>query len=387
MTTVIVSGAIANKLLNGGEAWTRLSYIFGLRKLGFDVYFVEQIDPATCVDDVGKPASFEASANVAWFRHIVDQFGLMGRAALVEASTRRTDGISYDELLEIAESAALLVNISGNLHYEGLMRRIPRKAYIDLDPGFTQFWYAERNAATRLAGHEYYFTVGENIGRPSCSIPTGDIRWRPTRQPVVLEHWPVCTEGDPSRFTTIANWRGPFGPVTYGGKTFGLKVHQFRKYIDLPLHVDGTFEIALNIHPADHQDRESLLRHSWRLVDPKEVAGDPFAFQRYVQASGAEFSAAQQIYVDTRSGWFSDRTVRYLASGKPVLVEDTGLAEIYEIGQGLVTFSSLDEAAAGANYILQNYTAHARAARQLAETRFESSSVLRELIDEVGICA
>ena len=187
------------------------------------------------------------------------------------------------------------------------------------------------------------------------------------------------------RFTTIASWRGPFGPVQSGGKTFGLKVHEFRKIIELPQRVPHAFEIALDIHPADQRDRDALERNGWRIVDPKMVAADPTAFRDYVQGSAAEFSVAQGIYVDTNSGWFSDRSVRYLASGKPVLVQDTGFGKRYPVGEGIVPFRTLDEAVAGADEIVRNYERHCRAARVLAETYFNSDLVLRRMLDEVGI--
>src|SRR5262249_13579120 len=162
------------------------------------------------------------------------------------------------------------------------------------------------------------------------------IRWRRTRQPVVLDQWSLSCTPESDRFTTVASWRGPFGPVEYGGKLYGLKLHEFRKFIELPRRSRRTFEIALDIHEADANDRPNLESHGWRLVDPRVTAGDPEAFRRYIQASAAEFSVAQGIFVDTNSGWFSDRTVRYLASGKPALVQETGFSRNLPVGVGLV---------------------------------------------------
>lgn len=385
MTTVIVSGAIANKYRNGGEAWVRLSWALGLKKLGFDVYFVEQIAPASCVDSAGAATAFDDCENLAYFKRIAEQFGLSGSAALIYANGEQIHGMTYVELLDLAAAADLLVNISGHLSLELLMRRLRRKAYIDLDPGFTQFWHAAGNAGPRLAGHDFYFTVGENIGTPICSIPTGDIRWRPTRQPVVLEDWPVSGEGASDRFTTVASWRGPYGPVQHGGHTFGLKVHEWRKFVELPERAPQAFEIALDIHPADQKDLNLLCGHGWRIVDPRATAPDPAAFRRYIQTSGVEFSVAQGIYVETESGWFSDRTVRYLASGKPVLVQDTGFSRNYPVGQGLVPFSTLEQAIDGAERIARDYEGHCQAARALAEAYFDSNTVLGQLVEEVGL--
>ena len=385
MATIMVSGSIATKYLNGGAAWTRLSWALGLKKLGFRIHFVEQINRESCVDATGAVTAFERCVNLAYFKQVVEQFGLAGSATLIYENGQQVYGLSYAELLEVAEATDLLLNITGHLALEPIMRRLRRKAYVDLDPGFTQFWHAAGNAGARLAGHDFYFTVGENIGTPVCQIPTGDIRWRPTQQPVVLDHWPVSREGDRDRFTTVASWRGPYGPVRYGGKTFGLKVHEFRKFIELPVRTQQTFEIALNIHPADVKDLNLLRHHRWQIVNPGVVVPDPVAFRRYVQTSGAEFSVAQGVYVETESGWFSDRTVRYLASGKPVLVQDTGFSRSYPVGDGLVAFRTLDEAVLGVERIASDYDRHCSAARSLAEAYFDSDRVLERLIEQVGI--
>jgi hypothetical protein len=202
---------------------------------------------------------------------------------------------------------------------------------------------------------------------------------------VVLDHWPVSGGSDCGRFTTVATWRGPYGPVRYGGKTFGSKVHEFRKFIEMPERVSQAFEIALDIHPDEKSDLNLLDRYGWRLVDPTAAVPDPDAFRCYVQGSGAEFSVAQGVYVETRSGWFSDRTVRYLASGKPALVQDTGFGQNYPVGEGLVAFGTLEEAIEGAARIESNYDEHSRAARALAEEYFDSDKVLGRFVEEAGV--
>jgi hypothetical protein len=385
MAVVLVGGALANKHLNGGEAWVRLSWVLGLQRLGCTVYFVEQIDPATCVDEDGNPASFEASANRKYFDAVVEEFGLAGTATLLYGDGKQTSGLALEELFEIAGEADLLVNISGHVSLAPLLERIARKAYIDLDPGFTQFWHAAGQAGSRLEGHDHYFTVGENIGADWCPIPTDGIDWRPLPPPVVLDEWPAVGGGTNPRFTTVGAWRGGFGPVTYDGRTYGLKVHEFRKVMALPRLVDSAFEIALDIHPGDDRDRETLLENGWLLSDPRVEAAGPHEFRRYVQGSGAEFSVAQGIYVETRSGWFSDRTVKYLASGKPVLVQDTGFSREYRRGEGVVPFSTLEEAARGADAIAGDYESRSQAARAVAEERFDSDVVLGDFLEQVEV--
>jgi hypothetical protein len=385
VTIVLVAGALANKHLNGGAAWTRLSWILGLKRLGFSVYFIEQIAGDSCVDAAGAPSDFENSANLAYFREVMDGYGLAGNAALVCDDGRRLHGLTRAELEDLAAEAKMLLNISGHLTLEWLVRGVKRKVFLDLDPGFTQFWHAQGHTNVNLEGHHLYFTVGENIGKPYCSIPTGGIPWRPIRQPVVLPQWPTCPTGEGARFSTVASWRGPYGPVSFQGQTYGLKAHEFRKFRELPRLAQQTFEIALDIHPGDAGDRDALRRQGWEIVDPRQVVPHPDGFRRYVQGSAAEFSVAQGIYVGTLSGWFSDRTVRYLASGKPALVQDTGFSRRYPVGEGLLTFQTLDQAVAGARQIVRDYEKHRRSARRLAETYFDSDKVLGQLVEVVGI--
>jgi hypothetical protein len=383
MAVVLVSGALANKLHNGGAAWTRLSWALGLKALGLEVAFVEQIRADCCVDASGRPCAFEESANREYFREVTAQFGLSDLATLT-CDHGQTLGLTLFELDDLVRSAGALVNITGHWTH-ARMGAIPRRIYIDLDPGYTQFWHASGNPGPRLEGHNFYYTVGENIGRPGCSIPTGGISWRPIRQPVVLEQWPVCAAAGAGPFSTIASWRGPYGPARYSGTTYGLKAHEFRKFIELPRRACQRFELALDIHPADERDLFALRDNGWHVIDPKTVASSPFGFRTYVQTSSAEFSVAQGIYVETESGWFSDRTVRYLASGRPALVQDTGFSRNYPVGEGLVAFRTMDEAVAGAERIARDYVDHCRAARAIAEDYFDSDRVLGQLVEEVGL--
>ena len=385
MPTVLVGGAVANKLHNGGEAWVRLSWIRGLERLGLDVWFVEQIDASTCVDAAGEPAPFAESENRRYFDAVMAEFGLAGRAALLYEGGREASGPPLEELADVAAEAELLVNISGHLQLAELTGRPRRRAYVDLDPGFSQFWHAD--GWDGLAGHDSYFTVGENVGRPGCDIPAGGIDWHPVPPPVVLEDWPVAPHAPFDRFTTVGSWRGAFGTIERDGHVYGLKVHEFRKVMELPRRVPATFEIALEIYPGDDRDREALVANGWRLVRPAETVRGPRAFRDYVRGSGAEFSVAQGIYVDTSSGWFSDRSVRYLAAGRPALLQDTGFSRNYPVGEGLVAFTTLDEAAAGAERIASDYEAHRAAARALAEERFDSDRVLPRFLAEAGMAA
>jgi hypothetical protein len=386
MATIVVSGALANKPANGGAAWTRLSWALGFKRLGYDVFFLEQIAPTTCVDASGSRCPIEQSVNLAFFEEVTKHFEL--DAALVVEGEHRSFGTASDVLPDIAQSADMLVNISGHLTHAALKPRFRRRVFIDLDPGYTQLWHAAGLAEERLRDHDFYFSVGENIGQPFCEVPSGGVHWRRVRQPVVLDDWPVtpCAQA-PLRFTTIASWRGPLGRVAHGSTTYGVKAHEFRKFMTLPTLSPPSFEVALDVDPADSSDVDKLRANGWHVVDPKCAVPDPASFRRYVQHSGAEFSVAQGIYVETQSGWFSDRTVRYLASGKPAVVQETGWSRNYPSGQGLLSFTTVAEAVEATSQIASDYATHSRAARVIAEEFFDSDKVLTKLLKTVGACA
>ena len=385
MWSVVVSGALANRPRNSGGASVRMTWVVGLRRLGFDVWFVEQIDSRLLRGDNSGgntlgPGEADRSPHVEFFRETTARFGLTGRSALLDEHGQVLEGVSIAELRSAAAAAELLVNLGGHLRLP-LRESFRRKAYVDLDPGYTQFWNADGLAAEGLESHDCFFTVGLGVGSPGCTVPTNGIRWRPLPPPVVLDEWPAATNGSLETFTTIASWRGAFGRVEHDGRLYGLKAHEFRKVLDLPAHAPVRLEIALAIHRGDATDLEALRAHGWIVVDPLEVVPDVDSYSGYIRRSGAELSVAQGIYVETASGWLSDRTVRYLASGRPALVQDTGISRHLPVGEGLLVFRSLEEAAAGAHAIARDYDAHRRRARELAAACFDSDVVLRTFLE------
>jgi hypothetical protein len=385
MATIILSGALANKPHNGGEAWVRLNWWLGLKRLGHRVTFVEQLDPPPAPAQEEHGHHDALGRQIRYFANVVKRFGLQDEAALVDGAGGQLWGLRSSALNSAFAAADALINISGNLRCECLADRISRRVYVDLDPGFTQFWQEQGVAPGRLEAHDFHFTVGTNIGSADCPIPTNGLHWRPVLQPVVLEEWPVAESTGLAGFTTIGSWRGSFGPVRVSDRTYGQKVHEHRKFIQLPRLVNHRFEMALDIHTADHADMEQLGRHGWRLVDPQLAAADPDRFRRYVQRSTAEFSVAQEMYVATNSGWFSDRTVRYLASGKPALVQETAFSRRVPTGEGLLAFSDMAEAVAGVKEIARDYDHHCAEARRLAKRYFDSDRVLGEFLETVGV--
>lgn len=369
MSTVVVAGALANKAGSGGEAWVRMSWLRGFARLGFDAYFVEEL--------ARDLPGFEEA--VTYFVETTRWFGVADRATLL-ADGEVILGPDIEQVIRQADGAAL-VNISGHLRSRRLLERFTVRAYVDIDPGFTQFWHADGHDVG-LLDHDLHFTIGENIGTGDCPIPTDGIEWRAVRQPVVLDDWPVVP-GEPRRsprYTTVTNWRPPFGAPTFGGRTYELKHHQFRRFIELPQRVGATFELAVAYDPADARDMSALDDHGWRRVDPSPL-GVPATFRDYVAGSDGEFSVCQGVYAQTGSGWFSDRTVRYLASGRPAIVQDTGLRQVFPDGAGLLLFDTLDEAVAGVEAVLSDGRGHAEAARAIAESDFSHDRALAPILD------
>lgn len=386
---LLVGGSIASNYANGGIAWERLSWALGLRSLGFDVFVVDQLDRGRCIYPAGAEPAYENCLNRGYFEKIVRQYGLADSAVLIGEGGEILYGPTFPELLELADAAEALVNVAGTVRIEEVKRRPRLRVYLDADPGLTQLWLASGHPAPRIVNHDVYFTIGENIGTPASPLPTGGICWRHTRQPVLLDEWPVSAEGDPTRFTSVAKWRGPgpHGRLDSIGLDIGDKADELAKVIELPERVPQTFEIALNIDQSEREDRARLERYGWRLVDPAAVASDPESFRRYVQTSGAEFSVAKGAYAATASGWFSDRTTRYLASGKPALVQDTGFGRIIPTGEGLLAFRTLAEAVDGVERIHSDYAGHCTAARGIAEEFFDSRTVLARFAEELAVAA
>ena len=377
---ILFSGMIAADPHQGGATWAVLQYLLGFRRLGHDVYFIEPV-PANALRPAG--VSLGESENAKYFRRVAEQFDLSGRAGLFIPGTFQTVGMPYDDMMAAGARADVILNVSGMLDDVQITRLIPRRVYLDLDPAFVQLWHATQGVDMRLDGHTHFVTVGLNIGRRGCDVPTCRREWIHTLPPVVLEHW---TAGGKTRYdglTAVANWRG-YGSIEYGGIHFGQKAHSLRKLIELPKMAHERFTIALNIHPDETRDLEALDRNGWELLDPVEVAGDPDRYRDFVRSSKAEFGVAKSGYVNSRCGWFSDRSACYLASGRPVVAQDTGWSEHLPTGVGLFAFSSTEDVVAAVDEINGDYARHSTAAARIARECFGSDVVLPRLLETVG---
>jgi hypothetical protein len=374
---ILVSGMIAAVPHHGGATWAVLQYVLGFRALGHDTVFVEQVEPAALRPE---GSALEESDNARYMRSVANRFDFGDRWALLEQGSGRTAGLSYDSLRDIAREADIVINISGILTDEALMGAARTKVYLDLDPAFNQLWHAQ-GIDMHFSGHDRFVTVGQSIGTPHCTVPTSGIDWIPTVPPVVLDHWPVAPGGE--RFTTIGNWRG-YGSVEHDGVQYGQKAHSMRDLMTVAARAKAPFLLALDIHPGETPDLEALDRNGWQIVDPATVSADPDAYRDFIAGSLAEFGVAKSGYVLSRCGWFSDRSACYLASGKPVVAQDTGFGRYLPTGAGLLSFAGEAEAVAAVDEVCADVPRHAAAAREIAQEHLDSRLVLTRLIERIG---
>ncbi len=371
---ILLAGMVAGDPDQGGATWAVLQYFLGLRDLGHDVILVEPV--------AGQECSQPGAATVSYFDSLAV---LRGKAALLWTDSGETTGLPLGELRKFSREADLLINISGMLADERLLEPIPVRAFLDLDPGFNQVWHLT-GEDMGLDRHTHFVTVGQAIGDPECLVPTCERRWIKTLPPVVLARWPVASRSPAGDITTVGHWRS-YGSIEYGGIRYGQRAHSLRDLIELPSRVEERFTLALGIHPGEVRDLEALRRNGWNLVDPAAAAGTPGRYASFIRGSKAELGVAKSGYVVSHSGWFSDRSASYLASGRPVVAQETGFRRALPLGEGLLAFSTLDEAIASVEEVRLRPARHASRARELAEEVFDSRKVLTRLLHELGLTA
>jgi hypothetical protein len=364
---IVVGGRIVADR-QGGAAAAVMQYAAGFEQLGHEVLLVDEAPSA--------PGAYEYLARAA----TAARFG--GTFALVHAHGDAT-AITWDAAEAWVRSADLLVNLGGALRLPALLDAARHRLYVDLDPGFTQLWNAAYDIDMGFDRHDSFASFGSGFGLGPDALPDCGRTWIDTRPPVVLDQWPVRRDQPTYGVTTVANWRS-YGSVEHNGVTFGQKAHAWRSLFHLPPMVEGLrVEPALAIDPAETPDIDALRTNGWTLHDPLEVAGDIDSYRSFIGASTAELGIAKSGYVESRCGWFSDRSACYLASGRPVIAHDTGWTAALPSAVGLLPFRDLDDALAAVEAVRSSYDKHCRAAREIAEEFFDARHVLTELIDRV----
>lgn len=375
---IIVLGYIVRGPL-GGLAWHHLQYVMGLARLGHEVYYVEDSDDyPSCYDPVRYVTDTDPTYGLKFATRVFKKVRLGDHWAYYDAHTSRWFGPCAERILQICSTADLLLNLSGVNVLRPWFMEIPVRALVDTDPAFTQIRHLTVPASRNLAlQHTAFFSFGENLGRNQSAIPKDGLPWRATHQPVILDAWPVTPGPAKGRFTTIMQWES-YPAREHKGRHYGMKSDSFESYMNVPERAGRIFELAVGSPSAP---RALLRSKGWAVRDPLQVTRDPWTYQRYIQQSKAEFSVAKHGYVISHSGWFSERSAAYLASGRPVLTQETGFSDWLQVGAGVIPFSTPEEALAGIEEINSRYEFHCRAARAIAEEYFDARKVLHRLIE------
>jgi hypothetical protein len=375
----VVLGTIVSLVpFSAGTAWSWMQWAVGLRRLGHDVIYLEQLDPAWCVDERGDACSPGTSVNRNFFVATMRRFGFQGSSWQIDHRGEPIAG-PREELDRRLAGTDLLVNISGHIRADSVLEQASRRVYVDTDPVYTQLWCGAYGKELGLDRHDVFATVGLNIGTPATDIPSCGLDWRHVLPPVVPDLWAGPDAPPVGRFTTIASWE-VFGHLVHNGRWYRGKRASFERVADLPRRVAGQeFELALR---WQHPDDELLARRQgWHVVEAGRVVGDLDAYQGYVSASHGEIGIAKEAYVTANSGWFSDRSAHYLAASRPVVAQATGAEAHLPTGTGLMVFDTCESAADVVEEVNAAYGAHCRAARELAAEYFDYRQVLPAFLE------
>ena len=373
---VVVLGYIVRGPL-GGLVWHHLQYVLGLHRLGHDVVFVEVGgDGPDAYDPDADAMTADPGYGLAFAAAAFGRVGLADRWAYHDRATATWHG--RGDVRAWARDADLVLNLSGIHDLAPWAEAVPARAFVDTDPVFTQVRHlTEPDVRARAEAHTAFFTFGERWGQPGCTIPDDGFAWQPTRQPVVLDAWPVTPAPADAPFTTVMQWDS-YQVRAWGGRSFGMKSASFDPYLDLPARTDAAFELAVGSPSAP---RERLRAAGWGVRDPRPPTRDAETYQRFLARSQGEWSVAKEGYASTQSGWFSERTAAYLASGRPAVVQDTGFSALLPTGLGLHAFATPGEALAAIESVRSDLDRHARAAREIAAEHFDAARVLASLVE------
>jgi hypothetical protein len=383
---IVVAGG-AGAMPFAGVAWQVMQYLEGFRRLGHDVFYLEDTERWP-YDPIAESVSDDAGPAIDYVAALMRRCQLQDAWAYRDVAREGTlHGASEPELTRRLSEADVLVNISGVMVLREEHMRVPVRAYVETDPVLAQIEVAQGREFTIdfLAAHTHHLTYGENFGAADCSVPIERFRYIPTRPPVVLDWWGQSSADrlGNRRFTTVANWRQTSKDIVWGGrKLTWSKDVQFIRFLPVASRAGVPIELAL---ASDDEQVVALLRGSgWLVRAAGPLSKDIDAYREYVRASAGEFSVAKEQYALLRSGWFSDRTACYLAAGRPAIVQDTGFDCALPTGEGLFGFTTIDDALTAFEAIRSDYGRHARAARQLAEDYLRAETVLGRLLADIG---
>ena len=375
---IIVLGYVVRGPL-GGLAWHHLHYVAGLAALGHDVWFLEDSDDYPgCYNPILDRTGTDAGYGLDFARRAFERIDMAERWAYYDARKQAWLGPASGSAMRICRSADIVINVSGVNPLRPWIQDVGVRVFIDTDPGFTQARnIREERVKRRVLEHTVFFTFAEQVGR-GATLPDDGISWRPTRQPVMLDLWPSRPPQPDGCFTTVMVWES-YPPIDVDGVPLGLKAQSFGPYLELPRRTDIALELALGGATAP---RDLLSANGWRIRDPRGPTRTLDSYQDYIGSSLGEFAIAKHGYVVTRSGWFSERSANYLATGRPVVAQDTGFSNIFPTGEGLLAFSTPREALHALRDVRSAYDTHRARAREIAETYFDSQVILTRLLEQ-----
>jgi hypothetical protein len=368
-----------------GLAWQALHYLLGFRALGWDVYYVED-SGAPPYDPTAGGVTGECSYAIRYVADVMRRAGFDDRWAYVDVMQDRTHGLSRQRLDELYRNAAAIVNLCGATRPRPEHRQGGRLIYVETDPVYEQLRFdnGETSAREFLEQHDALFTYGENLGEADCPVPLGPFDWKKTRPPVVLDCWDAPADPAARYFTTVASFQNKGKNVSWRGETYQWsKEGNFLAFLDLPTRTPQPFQMAMK--PENPAIAARVRAAGWNLIDPEGTSQDLDGYRAFIQGSRGEFTVAKDIYVRPRSGWFSDRSVCYLAAGRPVVTQDTGFDKFVPTGNGLFAYNTMEEAVDALARINADYPAHSAGARAVAREHFDATRVLGRLLAEAGL--
>ncbi len=384
---VVVTGMIATYPV-GGVAWDYGQYLLGLERMGWDVYYLEDTGGPT-YDPVRGEYGPDPTVGIAFLQTVLSQLSpKLGKRWHFRSMNDDTHGIDAADFERIVADADLFLNVSGGTLLRDAYMNCRNKVLIDSDPGWNHFvnfpmWDANPGwqGTHGFRAHDHFFTYAERMGAPDCTLPNMGIKWHPTRPPVVMDCWRPAGSG--AGWTTVMTWNNFRKPVEYQGRVYGTKEMEFPKVEELPKHLQELrFELAVG---GGEPPCERWRELGWNIIDSHSVSRSLDDYRDYIQQSRGEFSVAKNLYTATRSGWFSCRSVCYLAAGRPVVVQDTGFAEHILTGEGLLAWTTLEGARAAIQSVEDNYEFHQRRAQEIAAEYFDASHVIGDMLSIIGL--
>ena len=367
-----------------GVTYQFLHYLIALRRLGYDVYYVED-SGRWIYDPQLNDLSPDATSNVDAIAPILKQHGFADRWAFRGAyEGGRCYGMDESALKDLYRTADAFLNVTGAQELRPEHLQIPRRVYVESDPFASQIKVAKGDEIMiqTLAQHDTLFTFGESVGSPDCDVPVEKFKWLPTRQPVVMELWTGAPVGGDT-YTTITTWHNKGKDLEYLGDTwYWTKDREFEKFLSLPAKRPVHLELAATVS----SDVSGMLNgHGWAVRSSIDLSRSAKQYREYIEQSRGEFTVARDQYVRPRTGWFSDRTACYLAAGRPVITQETGFSRHLTSGKGLSGFATMEDILQAIDAIESDYEGHCRAAGDVAQEFFAAEKVVASLMERAGL--